>query len=149
MEQTRAPPPDGASPALRAVLARSEGAGSEASPLRDEIVRSWERCARAGLRPDRFEVPYDADVDYRSRLCWAAGPVLDRVGEDLGGTGVGLLLTDQRARVLARRVAEEDTARLLDRVQLAPGYGYREEQIGTNAIGTAIAFVPICSSRYP
>ena len=139
MEQTRAPPPDGASPALQAVLARSEGAGSRPSPLRDEIVRSWERCARAGLRPDRFEVPYDADVDYRSRLCWAAGPVLDRVGEDLGGTGVGLLLTDQRARVLARRVAEEDTARLLDRVQLAPGYGYREEQIGTNAIGTAIA----------
>jgi len=62
MEQTRAPPPDGASPALQAVLARSEGAGSRPSPLRDEIVRSWERCARAGLRPDRFEVPYDADV---------------------------------------------------------------------------------------
>ena len=139
MEQTRAPPPDGASPALQAVLARSEGAGSRPSPLRDEIVRSWERCARAGLRPDRFEVPYDADVDSRGRLCWAAGPVLDGVGDDLDGTGVGLLLTDQRARVLARRVADYDTARLLDRVQLAPGYGYREEQIGTNAIGTAIA----------
>ena len=101
--------------------------------------RSWERCARAGLRPDRFEVPYDADVDHRGRLCWAAGPVLDRVGDDLDGTGVGLLLTDQRAWVLARRVADHDTAGLLDRVQLAPGYGYREEQIGTNAIGTAIA----------
>src|SRR5262249_14809495 len=82
---------------------------------------------------------YDADVDDRGRLCWAAGPVLDRVGDDLDGTGVGLLLTDQRARVLARRVADHDTAGLLDRVQLAPGYGYREEQIGTNAIGTAIA----------
>jgi|SoiMethySBSTD1v2_1073268.scaffolds.fasta_scaffold191092_1 transcriptional regulator of acetoin/glycerol metabolism len=139
MEKTRAPPPEGASPALRAVLDRSEGAGSGSSPLRDEIVTSWERCARAGLRPDRFEVPYDADVDDRGRLCWAAGPVLDRVGDDLDGTGVGLLLTDQRARVLARRVADHDTAGLLDRVQLAPGYGYREEQIGTNAIGTAIA----------
>jgi hypothetical protein len=72
------------------------------------------------LRPDRFEVPYDADVDYRGRLCWAAGPVLDRVGDDLDCTGVGLLLTDQRARVLARRVADHDTAGLLDRVQLAP-----------------------------
>jgi transcriptional regulator of acetoin/glycerol metabolism len=139
MEETRAPPPDGTSPALQAVLDRSEEAGSRPGPLRDEIVRSWERCARAGLRPDRFEVPYDADVDYRGRLCWAAGPVLDRVGDDLDGTGVGLLLTDQRARVLARRVADHDTAGLLDRVQLAPGYGYREEQIGTNAIGTAIA----------
>jgi transcriptional regulator of acetoin/glycerol metabolism len=104
-----------------------------------EIVASWERCARAGLRPERFEVPYDADVDDRGRLCWAAGPVLDQVGGHLDGTGVGLLLTDQRARVLARRAADHDTAGLLDRVQLAPGFGYREEQIGTNAIGTAIA----------
>src|SRR5262249_60144957 len=103
MEQTRAPPPDGASPALRAVLARSEGAGSTPSPLRDEIVRSWERCARAGLRPDRFEVPYDADVDSRGRLCWAAGPGLDGVGDDLEGSGVGPARTDQRARALAPR----------------------------------------------
>ena len=139
MTETRAPPPDGTRPALRAVLDRSEGAGSKASLLRDEIAASWERCARAGLRPERFEVPYDADVDDRGRLCWAAGPVLDQVGEDLDGTGVGLLLTDQRARVLARRAADHDTAGLLDRVQLAPGFGYREEQIGTNAIGTAIA----------
>jgi transcriptional regulator of acetoin/glycerol metabolism/DNA-binding CsgD family transcriptional regulator len=137
MAKTRAPP-DGASPARRAVLDRSEGPASRPSPLRDEIVASWERCARAGLRPERFEVPYDGDVDDRGRLCWAAGPVLDQVGSDLDGTGAGLLLTDQRARVLARRAADHDTAGLLDRVQLAPGYGYREEQVGTNAIGTAI-----------
>jgi hypothetical protein len=72
MAETRAPPPDRASPALRAVLDRSEGAGGKAGLLRDEIVASWERCARAGLRPERFEVPYDADVDDRGRLCWAA-----------------------------------------------------------------------------
>jgi transcriptional regulator of acetoin/glycerol metabolism len=139
MAKTRAPPPDRVSPALRAVLERSQGAGSRPGLLRDEIVASWERCARAGLRPERFEVPYDADVNDRGRLCWAAGPVLDQVGGDLDGTGVGLLLTDQRAKVLARRTADHDTAALLDRVQLAPGFGYREEQIGTNAIGTAIA----------
>jgi len=132
-------PPDGASPALQAVLDRSEGAGGQADLLRDEIVASWERCIRAGLRPERFEVPYDGDVDDRGRFCWAAGPVLDQLGADLDGTGVGLLLTDQRARVLARRAADHDTAGLLDRVQLAPGFGYREEQVGTNAIGTAIA----------
>jgi hypothetical protein len=89
MAETRVPPPDRASPALRAVLDRSEGAGGKASLLRDEIVASWERCARAGLRPERFEVPYDADVDDRGRLCWAAGPVLDQVGGDLDGTELG------------------------------------------------------------
>lgn len=96
MAETRVPPPDRASPALRAVLDRSEEAGGKASLLRDEIVASWERRARAGLRPERFEVPYDADVDDRGRLCWAAGPVLDQVGGDLDGTGVGFLLTATR-----------------------------------------------------
>ena len=88
MTATRAPP-DGASPALQAVLDRSEGAGSRPSPLRDEIVASWERCARVGLRPERFEVPYDGDVDDRGRLCWAAGPVLDQVGGTWTAPGLG------------------------------------------------------------
>jgi hypothetical protein len=140
MPETRAPPPDEASPALRAVLDRSEGAGGKAGLLRGEIVAFWERCARAGLRPERFEVPYDGDVDDRGRLCWAAAPVLDQVGGDLDGTGVGLLLTDQRARVLARRVADHGTAGLLDRVQLAPGFGYRKEPVldGIRLIGVLL-----------
>ena len=47
MTETRAAPPDRATPALRAVLDRSEGAGGKAPVLRDEIVASWERSARA------------------------------------------------------------------------------------------------------
>jgi DNA-binding CsgD family transcriptional regulator len=91
-----------------------------------------------GLRPDRFEVPYDANVDDGGRLSRAAGAVIDRVGDDLEGTKIGLFLTDQRGQVVARKAGDHAILRLLDRIQLAPGFIYGEEHIGTNAIGTAI-----------
>ena len=89
MAETRVPPPDRASPALRAVLDRSEGAGGKASLLRDEIVASWERCARAGLRPERFEVPYDADVDDRGRSAGQPDRFSTRWGVTWTAPGLG------------------------------------------------------------
>jgi transcriptional regulator of acetoin/glycerol metabolism len=106
--------------------------------VREEIIASWERSVLAGLAPDRFDVPYDADVDDHGRLSWAAESVIDGMGSDLEGTRIGLLLTDQRGQVVDRRAGDRPTVSLLDRIQLAPGFIYGEEQIGTNAIGTAI-----------
>src|SRR5262249_46607559 len=91
-----------------------------------------------GLQPDRFDVPYDSDVDGRSRLSWAAESVINRVADDLEGTKIGLLLTDQQAHVVARRTGDRAIERPLDRIQLAPGFLYGEAHVGTNAIGTAI-----------
>jgi transcriptional regulator of acetoin/glycerol metabolism len=125
-------------PDLRAVLDRPVVAGDEVGLLREEIIASWERCVLAGLKPDRFDVPYEADVDNHGRLSWAAESVIDGVGNDLEGTRIGLLLTDQRGQVVDRRAGDLLTVSLLDRIQLAPGFVYGEEQIGTNAIGTAI-----------
>jgi DNA-binding CsgD family transcriptional regulator len=114
-------------------------AHAEGTPLTDDILASWNRCVVAGLQPDRFEVPHDADVDHHGRLRWAADPVLDRVGLDLTGNRVGLLLTDQRGQVVARRAGDRATVAVLDAVQLAPGSLFGEAHVGTNAIGTAIA----------
>ena len=61
-------------------------------------MTSWQRCVVAGLRPDRFEVPYQPDFDDDGPLRWAAAPILDQVADELEGTGVGLLLTDGAAR---------------------------------------------------
>jgi signal transduction histidine kinase len=106
---------------------------------RRDIVSSWRRSFLAGLHPERFEVPYLPDVDAEGPLSWAAEPVLSRLAGDLEGTEVGVLLTDARGHVLDRSAAEHGVLRLLDRVELAPGFLYGEECIGTNAIGTAIA----------
>jgi len=78
--------------------------------VRPDILTSWQRCVVAGLRPDRFEVPYQPDFDGDGPLRWAAAPILD--------TGI-----------LTR----------LDHIELAPGFLYGESLIGTNAIGIAIA----------
>ena len=93
----------------------------------------------AGLRPDRFEVPYQPDFDDDGPLRWAAAPILDQVADELEGTGVGLLLTDGRGQVVDRRAADTGILTRLDRIELAPGFLYGESLIGTNAIGTAIA----------
>jgi signal transduction histidine kinase len=107
-------------------------------PVREDILTSWQRCVVAGLRPDRFEVPYQPDLD-DGPLRWAAAPILDQVAGELEGTGVGLLLTDARGQVVDRRAADTGILARLDRIELAPGFLYGEGLIGTNAIGTAIA----------
>jgi len=106
--------------------------------VRQDILTSWQRCLIAGLRPDHFEVPYQPDVDADGPLRWAASPILDQVADELGGTGVGLLLTDARGQVVDRRAADTGILARLDRIELAPGFLYSEDLIGTNAIGTAI-----------
>jgi signal transduction histidine kinase len=108
-------------------------------PVRQDILTSWQRCVVAGLRPDRFEVPYQPDFDDDGPLRWAATPILDQVASELEGTGVGLLLTDARGQVVDRRAADTGILSRLDHIELAPGFLYGEDLIGTNAIGTAIA----------
>src|ERR1700722_18925384 len=108
-------------------------------PVREDILTSWQRCVVAGLRPDHFEVPYQPDFDIDGPLRWAAAPILDQVADDLEGTGVGLLLSDARGQVVDRRAADTGILNRLDRIELAPGFLYGEDLIGTNAIGTAIA----------
>ncbi len=117
---------------------RFEESVSEVSPLRDEIIASWRRSVLAGLRSERFEVPYESDVDAAGRLGRAAAPVIEHAADDLCDTRVALLLTDRHGQVLARREGSKVVASLLDRIQLAPGFVYREDAVGTNAIGTAI-----------
>jgi transcriptional regulator of acetoin/glycerol metabolism len=51
---------------------------------------------------------------------------------------MALLLTDERGQVLVRRPGNRVVEDLLDSIQLAPGFLYSEESVGTNAIGTAI-----------
>jgi signal transduction histidine kinase len=108
-------------------------------PVRQDILTSWQRSVVAGLRPDHFEVPYQPDLDDGGPLRWAAAPVLDQVADELDGARVGLLLTDARGRVVDRRAPDSGILARLDHIELAPGFLYSEDLIGTNAIGTAIA----------
>ena len=122
---------------VRALLDRARQAGTTAD-LGVDIIGSWRRSAGAGLHPETFDVPYQGDVDDRGRLAWAAEPVIRRIGEDLAGSDIGLLLTDAHGLVITRHTADHSTTTLLDDIHLAPGFGYGENSVGTNAIGTAL-----------
>jgi DNA-binding CsgD family transcriptional regulator len=129
--------PNDGTDTLRALVDRARFAGL-AADVGNEIIGSWRRSAVAGLRPETLEVPYHGDIDDRSRLAWAAGPVIRRIGEDLSGSRVGLLLTDERGLVIDRQAPDHGTIGWLDRIHLAPGFAYSEDSVGTNAIGTAL-----------
>lgn len=119
------------------------GCGTGARPdheigVRDEIEASWRRSAGFGLDPDHFAVPHDPDIDIDSRLARAAGPVVSEVAEDVGSAHMAVVVSDAAGQVLDLRVAERSLRAGLDRISLVPGFIYAEQQVGTNAIGTAL-----------
>ena len=120
-------------------MKETDGLPDENLPVREEIIVSWFRSARAGVLFDRFRVPYDGDIDGQGRLAWAAGPIIEALAEDLADTGNAVVLCDARSHVLARHVADDGLRACLDAIQLAPGFRYGEHEAGTNAIGTALA----------
>ena len=106
-------------------------------PLRTGIVESWRRCLLSGVSCEDLAPPYFDDLDAEGPLMRAAKPVLDWLEQALPGAA-SLVLTDALGRVLERRVGERSLRGHLDRVQLAPGFSYAEEHVGTNGIGTAL-----------
>jgi transcriptional regulator of acetoin/glycerol metabolism/DNA-binding CsgD family transcriptional regulator len=105
--------------------------------VREEIAASWRRSVSHGIMPDRLTVPYQPQVD-GGRLERAARPVADQLSEDLAGTGVSLVLADEQALIIDRRVPDRDLRAQFDRIPLAPGCHFGEESIGTNALGMAL-----------
>jgi DNA-binding CsgD family transcriptional regulator len=106
--------------------------------VRDEIDASWRRSSRAGLTPDRFDVPYASELDRDEPLLRVALPVLGQLADDLASTGVSVVLADEQGRLLDRQVSDKGLRDRLDRISLAPGFVYAEHSVGTNAIGTAL-----------
>lgn len=105
--------------------------------LREEIALSWRRSMLSGLRPDD---PFDSasieETDRRSRLFDAATPILDRIQEDLAGTGYCVLLADRDARLIDLRVGQSRIQDQIEEDGAIRGRLFTEENTGTNAIAT-------------
>lgn len=105
--------------------------------LRPEIAQSWRRAELFGLSPDSsVDCATVADIDRRSRLVVAAGPVLDQAARELAGTAFSLVLADRDAWIVDRRFGESRFESVLDRVGVVPGKRFTEENTGTNSIAT-------------
>lgn len=124
---------------VRDALESLVGGGAVDDTVRPEIGSSWQRSIESGLKPERLDVPFEADVDTDNLLVRAARPVLEQLAEDLADTSAAILLTDSRGLVEGRWVAQRSLRRGLDDISLALGFVYDEPSVGTNAIGTALA----------
>ncbi|WP_433424262.1 SpoIIE family protein phosphatase [Microtetraspora malaysiensis] len=117
----------------RLLAGRPVGAGVRAS-----VLTSWQRCQNLGIPADRIAVPYHQDLDQESDLIRAAGPVLDRLSSALRSMRMSVIVCDEQARIVRRRVDDPSLRKVLDERELAPGFAYAEEIAGTNGIGTAL-----------
>jgi sigma-54 dependent transcriptional regulator, acetoin dehydrogenase operon transcriptional activator AcoR len=106
--------------------------------VRDTILASWWRCREWYVAADRIDLSYVRDPDCDTPLARSALPVLQNLRETLQGEPVSVVLADRAGVVLSRLTADHDLERHLDGVQLAPGFSYAEEFVGTNGIGMAL-----------
>ncbi len=106
--------------------------------VREPILASWWRSRDWKVAADRVELSYVRDPNLDTPLTRNAIPVLRNLHEHLGGQPISVILTDAVGVVLSRMTADRDLERRLDHVQLAPGFSYAEERVGTNGIGTAL-----------
>ena len=106
--------------------------------VRDTILASWWRCREWHVAADRIDLSYVRDPDRDTPLARSALPVLQNLRENLAGEPVSVVLADGAGVVLSRLTADHDMERYLDGVQLAPGFSYAEEFVGTNGIGMAL-----------
>jgi transcriptional regulator of acetoin/glycerol metabolism len=110
----------------------------EPGQVRATILASWWRSRRRNVAADHIDLAYIRDPDLDTPLTRGALPVLRHLQEHLDGQPISIILTDAAGVVLTRLVADHDLDRHLDSVQLAPGFSYAEEFVGTNGIGTAL-----------
>ena len=106
--------------------------------VRDTILASWWRSRRSRVAADRIDLSYIRDPDPDTPLSRSAMPVLRGLRDALDGQPISVILTDSDGLVLSRLAADTELDRHLDGVQLAPGFSYAEEYVGTNGIGTAL-----------
>ena len=117
-------------------------------PVEPWLVRSWQRCLRAGHRPQQ-RVQFNAvsrgaaqRVAERSRpLVEAARPVLERLSRALADTRYFAILTDADGIVVdvGARPAGSDAADRHARDIARVGIDLSERAVGTTAIGAVLA----------
>lgn len=118
--------------------------GIASSVVRPAVLASWQRSRQHAITASRSEAPLVSEAELHrrrqqnTRLIAAARPAMDEARHLLSDARSMLILTDTEGTILET----EGDARAVDtgqEVKLQRGGLWCEEQIGTNAIGTALA----------
>lgn len=112
--------------------------------LPESIQRSWNRCIQTGLAIDLRPETEPADTlqlsELRARnsqLLSQAQPEMENLYAHISGTQSMVILSDADG-VIIHALGDRDFMSKAQRVALQPGFSWREDISGTNAIGTAL-----------
>ena len=118
--------------------------GDRPTSLRDAVVSSWERSKDFSISTESERAPLISEAQaYRHRsdnlwLARCAAPVLEKCGRFLFDSSTMMILTDPTGVVIETKGDDRsiDAGRA---IHLECGGRWTESDIGTNAIGTALA----------
>ncbi|HWT28737.1 MAG TPA: sigma-54-dependent Fis family transcriptional regulator [Methylophilaceae bacterium] len=112
--------------------------------LPESIQRSWNRCIQTGLAIDLRPETEPADTTQlselrarNSQLLSQAQPEMENLYAHISGTQSMVILSDADG-VIIHALGDRDFMSKAQRVALQPGFSWREDISGTNAIGTAL-----------
>lgn len=103
------------------------------------LLASWHRSEAYGVPPEEITPVFTGAVEDDSLFFQAGQEALDGLQRTLLDEPVSLMLTDPDGLVLTRFSGDHGLLRALDRVHLAPGFSYAEQEAGTNGLGLALA----------
>jgi len=105
-----------------------------------DLLESWVRSKAAlGTPANVRDVPQVDEDLLDNHLVEMFQAPMARVAEDLGGSGMGLLLADAEGRILQRWSQDASAMSHLDRLGTVRGAVLAEDTVGTNGVGTVIA----------
>ena len=114
-------------------------------PSRNFVVASWLRSRQLGINPTGRAAPIVAAGNAiellrhrNTELLSAASSIFMQVGEMFSGSRSMMLLTNPEG-VILDVVGDRLTLEQGENIHLTPGGDWREQAIGTNGIGTALA----------
>jgi len=132
--------------------------------VRPEIAESWQRCYEASVNPyDGFSYrvldPAELKglLEKHRDLIDIARPFMTNLYEFVKGSGFIVMLTDVKGNIM-EAFGDEDTLKDARKMNFIKGANWSEEDVGTNAIGTAMVLKrPIqvsgpehyCSKHHP
>ncbi len=109
-----------------------------------EIVASWNRCLKAGVNPyddsphNRLDAAAMAALlAEKQELINIAKPFMANLYKFVAGSGFVVVLADERGYIM-EVFADADNLLSPMTGNFTPGASWREDEVGTNAIGTAL-----------
>jgi sigma-54 dependent transcriptional regulator, acetoin dehydrogenase operon transcriptional activator AcoR len=106
--------------------------------VRREIVLSWRRSLLSGVDAASTDLPCDERAVPPDRLVRAAGPVVDRLADQLAGIRAWAFLADHECRLVRHVVGQRALISELEARGAFPGARFAEDVVSTNGLGTAV-----------